>query len=149
MTDQTLHHVTIERTFDASAAEVWRAWTDPAQLAQWWGPNGFHTPIESVDVDLRPGGHLHMSMIQTENGTDYPIRFEVKEVEEPRLLVLFSPAQPELGLNTDSTTRIEFSEDGGKTHMKLTDGPYEGNLADMTSQGWGEQFDKLAGLLAG
>ncbi|HYZ28307.1 MAG TPA: SRPBCC domain-containing protein [Thermoleophilaceae bacterium] len=148
MTDQTLSHVNIERTFDASPAEVWSAWTDPAQLAQWWGPNGFHTPVESVDVDLRAGGHLYMSMIQTADGTDYPIRFEILEAVEPELLVLFSPAQPELGLSTDTTTRIEFSDEGGKTRMKLTDGPYEGNIAGLTSQGWNEQFDKLVRLLA-
>jgi uncharacterized protein YndB with AHSA1/START domain len=148
MSDPTVSHVNIERTFDASPAEVWSAWTDPVQLAQWWGPDGFHTPVESVDLDLRPGGHLHMSMIQTENGTDYPIRFEVVEAVEHELLVLFSPAQPELGLNTDTTTRIEFSDQDGKTLMKLTDGPYEGNFADMTNQGWSQQFDKLVRLLA-
>jgi uncharacterized protein YndB with AHSA1/START domain len=148
MTEQTLRHVNIERTFDASPAEVWSAWTDPAQLAQWWGPHGFHTPIESVEVDLRPGGHLHMSMIQTENGTDYPIRFDVVEAVENELLVLFSRAQPELGLNTDTTTRIEFADEAGKTRMTLTDGPYESGMAEMTDQGWGQQFDKLAALLA-
>jgi uncharacterized protein YndB with AHSA1/START domain len=141
-------NVEIERTFDASPAEVWRAWTDPEQLAQWWGPHDFHTPVASVDVDLRPGGHLHMSMIQTANGTDYPIRFQVVEAVENELLVLFSPAQPELGLNTDTTTRIEFVDEGGRTRMKLTDGPYEGNIAEQTNQGWNEQFEKLERLLA-
>jgi uncharacterized protein YndB with AHSA1/START domain len=136
MTEQTLRHLHIERTFDASPAEVWSAWTEPAQLAQWWGPDGFHTPIESVDVDLRPGGHLHMSMIETDSGTDYPIRFDVVEAVENELLVLFSKAQPEIGLTTDTTTRIEFADEDGKTRMTLTD------------EGWNQQFDKLVRLLA-
>jgi uncharacterized protein YndB with AHSA1/START domain len=148
MTDQTVNHVNIERTFEASPAEVWAAWTDPGQLAQWWGPDQFHTPVESVDVDLRPGGHLHLSMIQTDNGADYPVRFQIVEAVENELLVFFSPAQPELGLNTDTTTRIEFSEEDGRTRMKLTDGPYEGNFADLTNQGWTEMFGKLDRLLA-
>ncbi len=33
---------------------VWEAWTDPKQVALWWGPNGFSTTIEQMDV--RPGG---------------------------------------------------------------------------------------------
>jgi uncharacterized protein YndB with AHSA1/START domain len=149
MNEQTLHHVNIDRTFDASPAEVWSAWSEPEQLAEWWGPDGFHTPVESVSVDLRPGGHLHMSMIQADSGTDYPIRFDVVEAVENELLVLFSAAQPELGLNTDTTTRIEFSDEDGKTRMKLMDGPYEGNMADLTNQGWNQQLDKLVRLLTG
>lgn len=140
-------HVDIDRTFDAPREEVWSAWIEPEQLAEWWGPDHFHTPLDSVDIDLRPGGHFHLLMIQTDNGSEYPVRFQVVEVVEHELLVLFSPAQPELGLNTDTTTRIEFSDVHGKTRMKLTDGPYEGNFAEMTNQGWNQQFDKLVRLL--
>jgi uncharacterized protein YndB with AHSA1/START domain len=142
-------HVNIDRTFDAPREEVWSAWTDPAQLAQWWGPGGFHTPIESVDLDLRAGGHLHLTMIQTDNGSEYPVRFQVVEIVEPELLVLFSPAQPELGLTTDTTTRVEFVDEGERTRIRLTDGPYEGEMAKMTDLGWNGQFDKLDALVAG
>jgi uncharacterized protein YndB with AHSA1/START domain len=140
-------HVNIDRTFDASREEVWSAWTDPAQLAEWWGPGGFHTPPDSIDLDLRPGGHFHLTMIQTDNGSEFPVRFDVVEVIEYELLVLFSPAQPELGLVTDTTTRVEFSDDGHGTRIRLTDGPYEGEMAKMADMGWGDQFDKLAALV--
>ena len=123
-------HVQIDRTFDAPREEVWSAWIDPEQLAQWWGPDGFHTPVESVDIDLRPGGHLHLSCPPGQR------------------MQTGSPAQPELGLNTDTTTRIEFSDEDGKTRMKLTDGPYEGDFAQMTTMGWNQQFEKLVGLLS-
>jgi uncharacterized protein YndB with AHSA1/START domain len=141
-------YVEIDRTFEASVEEVWSAWTEPEQLAEWWGPDHFHTPVESVDIDLRPGGHVHLSMIQTDNGADYPVRFQVVEVVQHELLVFFSPAQPELGLNTDTTTRIEFMDENGTTRMKLKDGPYEDNFADMTNQGWNQQFGKLDRLFA-
>src|SRR3954447_94943 len=138
----------IERTVEAPVEEVWSAWTDPQQLADWWGPDQFQTPVESVDIDLRPGGHVHLSMIQTDNGADYPVRFQVVEVVEHELLVFFSPAQPELGLNTDTTTRIEFADEDGKTRMRLTDGPYEGDFAEMTNMGWNQQFENLVQLLS-
>lgn len=141
-------YVEIDRTFEAPVEDVWSAWTEPDQLAEWWGPDHFHTPVDSVDIDLRPGGHFHLSMIQTDNGSDYPVRFQVVEVIEHELLVFFSPAQPELGLNTDTTTRIEFAEEDGRTRMTLKDGPYEGDFADMTTQGWSQQFGKLDRLFA-
>jgi uncharacterized protein YndB with AHSA1/START domain len=149
MTETTTEqYVRIERVFDAPPELVWSAWTDPAQLAEWWGPDHFHTPIDSVDADVRSGGHLHLSMIEDASGKDYPVRFQVVEAVENELLVFFSLAQPELGLTTDTTTRIEFSDEDGKTRMTLVDGPYPGDFASMTNQGWNQQLDKLVGLLA-
>lgn len=142
------NHVTIDRTFDAPREAVWGAWTEPEQLAEWWGPGGFHTPPDSVDLDLRPGGHLHLSMVQTDTGTEYPVRFQVVEVVEHELLVFLSPAQPELGLTTDTTTRIELSDDGDGTRVTLVGGPYPDEMEELTSQGWTQQFGKLDALLA-
>jgi uncharacterized protein YndB with AHSA1/START domain len=45
----------IIRVYDAPVAAVWDAWTDPEQVAQWWGLRGFTLTTESKD--LRPGGH--------------------------------------------------------------------------------------------
>lgn len=44
------------RTFDATAEEIWEAWTDPDSAAQWWHPRGASTPRETVDIDARVGG---------------------------------------------------------------------------------------------
>ena len=48
--------VTITRVFDAPRALVFKAWTDPQHLAQWWGPEGFYVKVRKLD--LRPGGEL-------------------------------------------------------------------------------------------
>src|SRR5664279_5577600 len=42
------------REFAAPATEVWRAWSDPEYVTQWWGPHGFTSP--SADLDFRVGG---------------------------------------------------------------------------------------------
>lgn len=148
MTEATEQYVRIERVFDAPRELVWKAWTEPEQLAEWWGPNHFSTPLDSISLDLRPGGHFHMSMIEDVSGTDYAIRFQIVEIVEPELLVFHSAAQPELGLTTDTTSRIEFSDEDGKTRMTVVDGPYAGDMASMTNQGWNEMIDKLDRLLA-
>ena len=141
-------YVRITRTFAASPELVWSAWTDPEQVAQWWGPEHFSTPPESVEIDLQPGGHYHLSMIEDASGTDYPIRFEVVEVEEPALLVMKSPAQPEFGLTEDVTCRVELASVDGGTEVRLTAGPYLGEMQKMSELGWTSQFGKLDSLLA-
>ena len=47
----------ISRTFDAPRDLVWKAFTEPERMKQWWGPKGF-TVIAS-NMDLRPGGTYH------------------------------------------------------------------------------------------
>ena len=141
--------VLITRTFDAPRELVWAAFTDPQQVAQWWGPEHFHTPVDSVQIDLRPGGRYDLSMIEDASGTDYPVRFEVEEVVERELLLMRSPAQPELGLTEDVTCRIEFSDADGATQVTLSAGPYVGEMRRMSELGWNSQFGKLERLLGG
>ncbi|HYT14944.1 MAG TPA: SRPBCC domain-containing protein, partial [Burkholderiales bacterium] len=52
--------VVITRVFDAPRELVWRAWTDPRHMAQWWGPQGFTNPV--CEMDVRPGGALRIVM---------------------------------------------------------------------------------------
>ena len=53
VTSSAERELVLSRVFDAPRKMVWEAWTDPEQVAQWWGPNGFSTRIEEMDV--RPG----------------------------------------------------------------------------------------------
>ena len=48
------YRLVLTRVFDAPRELMFRAWTDPKHLAQWFGPNGFTNPV--CEVDLRPGG---------------------------------------------------------------------------------------------
>jgi uncharacterized protein YndB with AHSA1/START domain len=49
-----MSNVTITRTFDAPPAKLFAAWTQPAEIARWYGPSQFRTPAERITVDLRP-----------------------------------------------------------------------------------------------
>jgi uncharacterized protein YndB with AHSA1/START domain len=53
----------IVRTYAAPRQLVWDAWTDPDQIALWWGPRGISTPRESIKIDLRPGGRMSLEMV--------------------------------------------------------------------------------------
>ncbi len=50
----------ITRIFDAPRSLVFKMWTDPKHVAQWWGPKGFTNPV--CERDVRPGGALRIVM---------------------------------------------------------------------------------------
>ena len=69
--------IVLTRLFDAPPTMVWEAWTDPAQVGLWWGPKGFTTTIEVMDV--RVGGVWRLVM-HGPDGTDYPNQSTFTEV---------------------------------------------------------------------
>lgn len=75
--------IRVSRVFNAPRALVWRAWTDPKHLSQWWGPQGFTTSFETMEV--RPGGMMKHVMVGPD-GTRYPNKAIFLEVVEPELI---------------------------------------------------------------
>jgi uncharacterized protein YndB with AHSA1/START domain len=68
----------IVRLYDAPLRAVWDAWTDPDQVAQWWGPRGFTLTTHSKD--LQSGGSWVYTM-HGPDGTDYPNTTHYLDVE--------------------------------------------------------------------
>ena len=80
---RTRASIVTTRVFDAPRDLVWAAWTDPAHLAQWWGPDGFTTTTSAYD--LRPGGTWRF-MMHGPDGSDYPNRITFDEIVRPERL---------------------------------------------------------------
>ncbi|MEZ5670618.1 MAG: SRPBCC domain-containing protein [Alphaproteobacteria bacterium] len=78
------NEIVITRLLRAPRALVWRAWTDPAQLPLWWGPQGFR--CETAEIDIRVGGSWRFRMIAPD-GTIYPNRVVWQEIVPPERLV--------------------------------------------------------------
>ena len=74
----------LERHFAASPEAVFKAWTDPAALAAWFGPQGVET--RNVEIDLRPGGRYSLEMCESDGV--YPLSGVYREVTPPRRLVM-------------------------------------------------------------
>jgi len=138
--------VVITRIFDAPRESVFRAWTDPDEVAAWYGPEHFDTPRERIHIDLRVGGRYELTMVQP-GGGEFAIGYEILELVEPELIVLRSDPMPEVGLAEPTLTRVELQDLGGRTRMTLTDGPYRDS--GPAEAGWSAAFDKLAALVAG
>ena len=138
--------ILITRIFEASREAVFAAWTDPAQIAAWYGPEQFETPREQIHIDLRVGGRYELTMVQRGSGAEFPVGYDIIELVEPELIVLRSDPMPELGMHEPTVTRVEFHDHGDKTRMTLSDGPYPSG-GGHAEAGWNGAFEKLAVLL--
>ncbi|MBL7255883.1 SRPBCC family protein [Paractinoplanes lichenicola] len=87
-----------ERTFQAPRDLVWRCLTEPAELAQFWGPRGMITPVDGIVVELRPGGRFETLMVGPQGS--YRMVATFTEVVPPERLAWTEPAS---GMHTIST----------------------------------------------
>jgi uncharacterized protein YndB with AHSA1/START domain len=113
----TAQEITISRVYDAPRELVWRAWTEPDRLASWWGPPGWRTPVESVTMEVRPGGAFSLTSI-SDDGTEMPVSGTYREVVEPERLVLEEPAEQNWHDGSLSTVTLTDLGDG-RTELTL------------------------------
>jgi uncharacterized protein YndB with AHSA1/START domain len=78
---------TIVREFDAPRAMVFRAWTDPEQVAKWSAPEGMSALRSSVKGEVRPGGAYASTMVRDGTGETFAVSGRYLEVVEPERLV--------------------------------------------------------------
>ena len=143
--------LTITRVFDAPRARVFRAWTDPAQLAQWWGPKDFTNPV--CEFEARVGGKIRIHM-RAPDGAVYPMQGEIREIMPPERLAFTNIAVDEAGRHLlEGFTTVTFAEKNGKTEMTLH--TRASAVADKAvaylqgmETGWTMSIDKLEALLA-
>jgi uncharacterized protein YndB with AHSA1/START domain len=140
--------VLITRIFESPRERVFRAWTDPDEVAAWFGPEHVDTPREGIRIDLRVGGRYELTMVR-HGGGEMAIGYEIVELVEPELIVLRSDPMPAAGMHEGTVVRVEFHDHGDKTRMTLTDGPLPPAGRGHAEAGWSAAFDKLAALVAG
>ncbi len=75
--------IELSRQIAAPPAKVWRCWTDPALLPQWFGPKGF--TCKTTEIDLREGGLWRFDMIGPD-GTVWKNRHRYLRMEPTHLL---------------------------------------------------------------
>lgn len=152
----------IFRLIDAARERVWRAWTDPKEMAAWFGPKGaevFHS-----ELDFRVGGTYHYAL--KSGGLEVWGLATYKEISKPERLVYLqhfsdkdrgvaahpgAPAWPKKVVTT-----VHFQDFGPKTLISLYWAPvdptaaeskaFNDGMAGMT-QGWGGSFDRLDAFL--
>ena len=143
--------VVLTRVFNAPRDLVFKAWTDPEQMAKWWGPDGFTNPV--CELDARPGGKIRIDM-RAPGGTIYPMTGTFYDVEEPTRLV-FSEVAEDLEGNAllKGHTIVTFEDQGGKTKLTVRSSavgiaPVAADMLKGMEMGWTQSLVRLDALVS-
>jgi len=155
----------ITRVLDAPRELVWKAWTDPEALAEWWGPKDFKITVHKLE--FKPGGQFHYDML-AHNGFQMWGLFTYKEINEPEKLVFINSFSDKDGNITrapffdgkwplEIQNTMTLTEENGKTTLTLIGGPINANEEEQAAfesnrksmnQGFAGTFEKLDEYLA-
>ena len=150
----------ITRIFDAPRALVWKAWTDPKYVMQWWGPKGFTAPV--CKIDFRVGGKFLCCMKSPDgregwNGGEY---HEIVPLEKIVYSLYFADSKgnkvdpAELGIEHEAiedARDVVMFEDYGNGQTKLTmigNEPMESAKNSGQLEGMNQVLDKVAAVVA-
>ncbi len=154
----------ISRVFDAPRELVWKAFSDPDRMKEWWGPKGFK--VIAAKMDFRAGGSYHYGM-EAPNGAAMWGKFVYREIVPPERMVFINsfsdeaggitrhPMSPSWPLEMVSTFTFE-EQPGGKTKLTIRWSAYNASVEEQKTfdtshdgmqQGWGGTLDQLAEYL--
>jgi uncharacterized protein YndB with AHSA1/START domain len=139
------HTLVMQRTFDAPAVLVWKAWTEAEHLTRWLCPSSFR--VLFAQNDLRPGGKWRSGM-RSPDGEDFIHCGEYLEIEKPSRLV-FTHRWERNRLEPSAETKITvvLNERDGKTDMIFIHaGLATAESACSHREGWTGAFENLAQL---
>ncbi len=147
-----MREVVITRVLDAPRELVFKAWTDPKMVQQWWGPTGFTNPV--CEVDGRLGGHIRIHM-RAPTGETHPMKGVFTEFAPPEKIVFTNIA---LGPNgepiLDGMTTVTFEAQGDKTKVTMSSRatavvPEAVKHLQGMEMGWSLTLDRLTNFVNG
>lgn len=138
--------LTITRRLAAPRDVVFRAWTDPAELVRWWGPDGFTIP--RCEMEVRPGGAWRTCMVSPQ-GREHIVSGVYREIVAPERLVFTWGWETDGVRGHETVVTLEFRDRDGQTEFVLTQGVFETvDGRDSHGSGWSSAFDCLERHLA-
>jgi uncharacterized protein YndB with AHSA1/START domain len=146
LTAEPGYTVRIERTFTASAEDVYDAWTSPEVMRRWFHvAHDWETP--EAEVDLRVGGKVRIVMRQPD-GREAEASGEYTLIDRPHRLAMTWTFQDDP--SNEQLMELSFSESEGGTTVVLTNsGISTDGRRDAQDWGWNGCLDQLERLLAG
>ena len=135
----------LKRVLSAAPPAVFRLFSDPDELAKWWGPAGFTVP--SLEFDPRAGAGYRIEM-QPPDGDPFYLTGRFREVEPPaRLSFTFAWEDPDPD-DVETLVELSFGNLSGSTEVVLTQGSFKTEARRaLHRDGWGDSFDKLERLI--
>jgi uncharacterized protein YndB with AHSA1/START domain len=136
----------ITRFINAPPARVYKAWTDPAELQRWFGPEDVRTI--KIDADVRVGGKYRWDLVN-QQGEEMGCLGEYRElVPGKKVVFTWKWDDDEAWENHNSVVTVEFSPRDGGTEVKLTHErlPSE-ESRDRHNEGWNSVLERLEKFL--
>jgi uncharacterized protein YndB with AHSA1/START domain len=137
-------NITITRVYAAPREAVWRAWTAPEQIAAWWGKRGWRTPVESVTIDLRPGGAFRLTSVSEADGTAMPTDAVFREVVPGERLAFAEAPRPDCHAGAEGVVTFAALPGGGTEMVFRTTLLALGDFTGEAAVGMASAFDRLA-----
>jgi uncharacterized protein YndB with AHSA1/START domain len=137
----------ISRVFDAPRALVYRAFTDPDEVAAWWGPIGSERPRDLIEFDVRPGGSQRwIAVAPSDPDLRVQIHIDLTDVADGERLegVIHVSGRLQEGIEPFETRfRFEFhDEPDGRTRLEIRQWLPE-RMTGPSEAGWREAFSQL------
>jgi uncharacterized protein YndB with AHSA1/START domain len=136
--------LTLKRRFNAAPEKIYAAWTQPAQIAQWFGPDA--GGVQRAETDLRTGGRFTI-VFNTEDGEEHQVNGVYRELVRNKKLVFTWAwrSTPE----RESLVTVLIEPDGDGSLLTLIHEQFFDEAArDRHSHGWTGSLDKLERYLA-
>jgi uncharacterized protein YndB with AHSA1/START domain len=132
----------IKRFINAPRHRVYAAWTDPAQLKEWFGPENVRT--RNFTADARVGGKYRWDLIN-EEGEDMTISGEYRElISRKKIVFTWKWDDDEAWNNTSSVVTVELSDRDGGTELRLIHEKLPSEESrDRHNEGWNSVVDRL------
>ena len=143
--------VTVERTFPYTRPRVFRAWTEPDEMAQWRGSPGWHVEKDTVTSELKLGGkHHHVKVRDNDPSVRVTTDATFTEYFDPDVFVARQRITGDAGIDPDKPLelRVEFTKMGKDgTLVRIIQGPYSPDVAQYHAEGWEKELERLSGFL--
>ncbi|MFI5621787.1 SRPBCC domain-containing protein [Streptomyces sp. NPDC051567] len=145
-----LQEIAFTKVLDAPREKVFQAWTEPAHFTHWWGGEGCSTPLDSIFMEVKPGGEWRATMVIDDGGMEIPFLGVYSEVSAPDRLA-FTLVDPKDAADreergdavgevvtivltaTDGGTELSFHQSGHLTETQLVE----------ATAGWESMIDAL------
>jgi uncharacterized protein YndB with AHSA1/START domain len=135
--------IRLTRVFDAPRERVWREWTEPERFADWYGGPQCEVPLDSVSMDVRPGGKWRLTMFAPPDRRRIDWKGEYLEVAQPERLVFTVTDQP--GDDAFELVTVVLTAVGDdQTEMLFEQrGSMSPEQYEQATEGWGAFFDRM------
>lgn len=136
----------LQLVVDAPRERIFSALTEPAELARWWGPEGY--TMAEIDLDLRVGSGYRFTM-QPPGGDRFHLAGEYLEIEPPRRVVCtFRYEEPDPD-DRETVVELSLQEAGDATQVSLSQGEFATQARlELHRSGWRDSLEKLRELTA-